>query len=157
MPVLAFLRRLASKWNVLQVKHLVTCPENQRPAGVNLDILHGMSSCTRWPEKAGCGQECLSQIHAAPHDCRVRTILERWYEDKACVLCRQPFGEIHWSARKPALLRADKSTAEWEQIPVEQLPDTLASSRPICFACHLASTLVREYPDLVIDRQRSKS
>jgi hypothetical protein len=143
---------LASKWKWFRVKHLVTCPESQRPAAVDLDIFHQLSTCSRWPERAGCGQQCLSQIEAAPHDCQVRTILERWYEGKTCVVCHQPIGEIHWSVRKPALVRADRLSVEWSQVPVEQLPETLAASSPICFACHMAATLVREHPELIVDR-----
>jgi hypothetical protein len=49
---------------------------------------------------------------------------------------------------------ADKSTAEWSGIPAESLPETLQTALPVCFACHMASTLVRERPDLVTDRSR---
>jgi hypothetical protein len=34
------------------------------------------------------------------------------------------------------------------------LPETLAAAKPICFACHMAQTLVREHPELVVDRHR---
>ena len=62
---------------------VVTCPETDRPAGVALDVRRvlstGMvaaprlrlSSCSRWPERAGCGQECLSQVEAEPEGCLV--------------------------------------------------------------------------------------
>jgi hypothetical protein len=156
--ILSFLGRAARKWKLFSVKHLVTCPENQCPVGVDLDVFQQLTSCSRWPERAGCGQQCLSQIEAAPHDCQVRSILERWYEGKSCVSCRQPFGKIHWDWQKPAVLRADKSTVEWSIIPVERLLETLASSGPICFACHMATTLVREHPELVVERSsRSNS
>lgn len=51
----------------------VTCPENQQPAAVSVDAhyaaatgVHGLPAlrlcdCTRWPERAQCGQPCLSQ------------------------------------------------------------------------------------------------
>jgi hypothetical protein len=52
---------------------LVACPENQRAAVVGIDLRHAASTgmhghpdlrlcdCTRWPERANCGQPCLSQ------------------------------------------------------------------------------------------------
>ena len=160
------LGRVVYRWTVFRAKRLVTCPENQRPAGVNLDAGHAawtglgksphfrLASCTRWPERAGCGQQCLSQIEAAPQDCEVRRILARWYQGKKCVSCGLPFGEILWEYQKPALLNADKRTVEWGQIPVDQLPEVLEQSAPICFTCHMASTLAREHPDLTVDRSR---
>src|SRR5512142_2861678 len=54
---------------------LVACPETKRPAAVELDALRAafslfgdepgrfrLANCSRWPEKAGCGQECLSEV-----------------------------------------------------------------------------------------------
>lgn len=59
---------------------LVACPEDQRAATVSLDARHAAESsidgtaqarvcaCTRWPEHAQCGQECLAQaVHAEPY------------------------------------------------------------------------------------------
>ena len=52
---------------------LVACPENQKTAVVHIDARHAadsgidgcpdlrLSECTLWPERADCGQECLSQ------------------------------------------------------------------------------------------------
>lgn len=57
---------------------LVTCPENSEPAAVTIDPKHvfmtgavgepdlRLSSCSRWPERQECAQECLRQIEAAP-------------------------------------------------------------------------------------------
>lgn len=54
----------------------VTCPADNRPAVVALDVRHAITtriladcslraqSCSFWPEKCGCGQECLRQIQA---------------------------------------------------------------------------------------------
>ena len=158
-----FLGRVAWQWLVFREKRLITCPENQRPAGVQLDAWHAaltgvakpdfrLSSCTRWPDRAGCDQDCLRQIEAAPVDCEVRRILANWYRGKQCAVCGLPFGEILWEVRKPALLLADKGTVDWKQVSVDRLPEVLQQSRPVCFACHMAATLVREHPDLVIDR-----
>lgn len=167
LVVVAALALLAFRpiWNWLRFRgdRVIVCPENQRPAGVVVDALHAaasfsnapdlrLSSCSRWPERAGCGQQCLSQIQESPQDCLVRQILALWYEGRVCAMCQQPFGEIQWVVRKPALLRADKISVEWSEVPAEQLSETLATSLPVCFACHMASTLVRQHPELVVDR-----
>jgi hypothetical protein len=111
-----------------------------------------LSACSRWPERAGCGQECLSQIEAAADGCRVRGILTDWYRGKVCSSCGRPFGDLQWNAVKPAFRTADKVTVEWKQVAVAGLPEMLKTALPVCFACHMASTLVREHPELTIDR-----
>ena len=90
-----FLRRYIR----LRGQRVITCPETGEPAGVELaagraaaTALAGepalrLRDCSRWPERAGCGQECLSQIEAAPEDCLVRSLLTKWYEGISCVDC----------------------------------------------------------------------
>jgi hypothetical protein len=157
--------RLFAAWFRQRGARVITCPETARPAGVEVDALHAaftsfgapdlrLSTCTRWPERAGCGQECLSQIQESPEGCLVRNILAEWYRGKSCASCGQPFAEIEWKLRKPALISADKVSREWSCIAAERLTETLQTALPVCFACHMASTLVREHPDLVTDRSR---
>jgi hypothetical protein len=85
-------------WWTSRGARVITCPENLRPAGVSVNAARlaaqpfvktpelQLSSCSHWPECAGCGQECLKQIEASPEDCLVRTILVKWYEGKRCML-----------------------------------------------------------------------
>jgi len=160
--------RMAGAWWKYRGKRAITCPENQAAAGVTLDASHAaatalrghvelrLSQCSRWPERQDCGQDCLRQIEGAPGDCLVRNILTHWYEGKQCAVCGQPIGEIRWEERKPAVLSADRSSVEWNQIPAEQLQQTLSTAQPICFSCHIANTMVRQHPELVIDRSRPR-
>jgi hypothetical protein len=157
------LARVVWVWRKYHGRRVIQCPENLRPAGVDVDagraavtaLFKGpelrLSSCTRWPEKAGCGQQCLSQIAASPGGCLVRNILAEWYRGKACASCGREFGEIEWT-REPALLNSDKVSLEWKQVPADKLHQVLAASAPLCFACHMANRLVREHPELVVDR-----
>ena len=143
---------------------VVACPENQKPAGVSLErgriVLAAvgasshlrLASCSRWPERAGCGQECLAQIAAAPQDCLVRNIVAKWYEGKVCASCKLPFHEIQWQMSKPALLLADKTSVEWNRVPAERLQETLATAAPLCYSCYLASHLALEHPELAVER-----
>lgn len=58
----------------------VTCPETHQQVGVTIDARHAaatglcgapdfrLSDCTRWPGRAGCGQECLPEaLHNPPY------------------------------------------------------------------------------------------
>ena len=160
------LARVVQLWWTYRGARVITCPENLRPAGVFVAAAHvaarpfakvpelQLSSCSRWPERAGCGQECLKQIEASPEDCLVRTILAKWYAGKRCACCGRPIGEISVSGAQPAVLCADKVSVEWSQIPADRLTETLAAASPICFACHMGNTLVRSHPELVVDRRR---
>ena len=145
-------------------KRLVTCPETQRPAAVEVDAAHAALSastglehlelqrCSRWPERGGCGQECLQQIELAPEGCLVRTIVTQWYAGKACALCGQMIQAVDWMGHKPALLDRDRKTVYWDAIPAEKLPDVFATHAPVCWDCHIAETLLREHPDVVTVR-----
>ncbi len=154
-------------WLKYRGKRVIQCPENLRPAGVVLDAAHAaatgfgkapelrLSQCSRWPERAGCGQECLSQIQAAPEDCLVRNIIAKWYRGKPCGACGQPIGDIDWGGSQPCLLLDDGKTVEWREVPADKLEETLSLSKAICFACHTTRTLVREHPELATDRHRA--
>ena len=158
--------RLVSAWLKYRGRMVIACPENQRPAGVSVDARHAamtslgglpefrLSACTRWPEHAGCGQQCLQQIEESPEDCLIRNILVRWYEGKNCTWCDRPFGEIHLAERKPALLMPDRVSLEWADVPADKLAEMLDTALPLCFTCHTANTMVRTHPELVIDRSR---
>ena len=158
------LARSAWLWWKFRGQRVVRCPENQRPAGVAVDASRAalsvlrahpslqLNTCSRWPERAGCGQECLRQIKEAPADCLVRNILVNWYEGKCCRSCGRPIGPIVTGGAQPALLSADKKSVEWSDIPAEQLQEVLSAAEPVCFACHMASKMMREHPELVIDR-----
>lgn len=145
---------------------VITCPETRRPAGVEVDVTHAaltaaiaypdlrLRSCSRWPERKDCGQECLLQVELGPQDCLLRNILINWYADKHCVSCGRLFGEIHLYDHKPALLSPEGKTVTWSEVPPERVPDVLTTHFPICWDCHILQTFEREYPDMIVDRSR---
>src|SRR5215218_1660308 len=65
-------------------KGVVICPETRRPVAVEVDAALAawaategavdlrLKSCSRWPERAGCHQDCVRQIELAPENCVVR-------------------------------------------------------------------------------------
>ncbi len=143
---------------------LVTCPETSEPAAVSVDATHAaltaafggkelrLTTCSRWPERKGCGQECIRQIETASEGCLVREVARVWYAGKRCVLCRKSAGEIRWLEHPLALMAPDGSTTFWKNIPAEDLPRVLASHRPVCWNCHIAESFRSLHPDLVVDR-----
>lgn len=145
-------------------KRLVTCPETRRPAAVDMDVKHAalsavigppdlrLKNCSRWPERRDCEQECLLQIELSPEDCKVRNILTGWYKDQSCTFCGHRFGDIHLYDHQPALLSPDGRTFEWRDLRAENIPAALETAKPVCWDCHMLKTLMREHPDLVIER-----
>lgn len=145
-------------------ERLVICPETKKPAAVEVAaarramevfVDHGhirLKDCSRWPERRNCGQECLSQVEAAPADCLVWNIVNQWYEGKECVYCHRQFGHLEWHDHPPALMDAQRCTVTWSSIPAEKLPEVFATHWPVCWDCHVAETFRREHADLVVDR-----
>lgn len=149
-------------------ERLVTCPETQEPVSVEVDPMDAafqgllktrevhLKSCTRWPERAGCGQECLAQIEAAPNGCLVRNVLAEWYAGKSCALCHKEL-PVELGQHKPALISPDRVTFEWSDLRVEDLPEILATYQPVCWDCHIVETLYRLHPELITEREPHKA
>src|SRR5918993_4066308 len=88
-----WLVRACSKYRGIKV---VACPETVRPAMVEVDALHAsltaiigrpdirLETCSRWPMKSQCVQECLANLDVAPGECLVSGVLMRWYRGKNC-------------------------------------------------------------------------
>jgi hypothetical protein len=154
----------------LRGKMLVTCPETKKPAAVDVDAKAAaeysiltkphfrLSECSRWPERQGCGQECLSQIEAALEECLVRRFVAKWFAGKACAYCGKPIEGIDWlGGQRPALLDSDRKTVQWDQIRPEELPEVLARYAPVCWNCHITESFRRDHPELVVERPWRKA
>src|SRR5215204_2152769 len=159
------LRRMVSAYLEFRGTRVVVCPETRQHVAVEIDALHAaatatdaeaelrLRSCTRWPERVDCDQDCVYQLANAPEDCAVRTLLADFYEGQSCVFCHKPFGELRWSEHKPALLRPDdRRTFVCRELPAEALPFALDTYLPVCWDCYIAESFRREHPDLVTDR-----
>jgi hypothetical protein len=145
-------------------KRLVTCPETEKPAAVQIAAAESalgafvneptlrLNQCSRWPEKEGCGQDCLSQIEADPQNCLVWNIVAKWYEGKACAFCHKSIGPLHHVDHAPALLGPDFKTTEWKNVRPEELPQIFSTHQPVCWNCHVAENFRRLHPELVTDR-----
>lgn len=142
----------------------VACPETGRPAVVEIDALHAslaaivgrpeirLASCSRWPMKSQCGQECLANLDVAPGECLVSGLLMRWYRGRNCVYCGRPAEELQWMDHKPALQSPEGSLVEWREVPLEKLSLVLKTHQPVCWDCYIAQSFRRDHPDLVVYR-----
>jgi len=167
--VIAGIRRAAQTYLEFRGERLIECPENHKPAAVRVAVGKAaleaavgneqlrLSACSRWPEKQGCGQECLSQIEHSPKSCLVSTIVDNWYQGKSCAYCHKPFGAIHWHDHPPALVDRERKTIQWNEVPVNRLQEVMSSHLPVCWNCHIAESFRREHPELVVDRPASHS
>jgi len=169
VAVVTFAIRFVFAWVQLRGTRVLVCPETNAPVGAELEIgraafataigqqpmLH-LSDCTRWPERAGCNQECLHQLDGAPGACKLRTILEDWYQRRSCAFCRKPFGAINWTDHEPALLTPELHTIEWSEVDPEKVEEILKTHLPVCWNCHIAESFREEHPDLVTDRDAKR-
>jgi len=158
---LALFSGIASTWRRYRGKRLITCPDNRETAAVDVDAWHAatraqlrLTSCSRWPEKEGCGQECLAQVESSPEVCLVQAIVATWYAGKHCAACNREIGPVVWHERPPALLAADGTTHEWPDVAPQELPKIFRTHQPLCWQCHNTESFRRETPQLVIERRR---
>jgi hypothetical protein len=160
--------RFLRAWRRARGVRLITCPENEQPAAVTVDAMDAglaaavnqpsfhLQSCSRWPEKLGCNQACLSQIAEAPDGCLARARVADWYRDQVCVFCRKPIEPLARIDRRAALLSPQGVTVEWDDTPIETLPVVLETHQPVCWSCHISETFRRQFPQAVIDRERQE-
>ncbi len=156
-----WLVKASSQYRGLKV---VTCPETERPALVEVDARHAsltgivgrpeirLENCSRWPIKNQCGQECLANLDVAPSECLVSGVLMRWYRGKKCVYCDKPVEELHWMDHKPVLQTPDGNLVEWREVPIEDISVVLRTHLPVCWNCYIAQSFRKDHPDLVTYR-----
>jgi hypothetical protein len=157
-------RRLLQAWLAFRGTRIVVCPENREMVAVEVDAAHAalsapqgrpqlrLESCSRWPERQGCGQECLGQVQSAPEACLLRNILTDWYEGRTCAYCSRHFAAVRWHDHEPALLAPDGSLVEWSGFRPEAVVDVLATHKAVCWDCRVAEGFRRAHPELVTDR-----
>jgi hypothetical protein len=144
-------------------ERVITCPETRTTEVVRVDAGHAawtdlrgekefrLETCSRWPERADCGQDCLAQIEAAPDGCLVRDRLEGWYRGSECALCGMAIAPIRWFEYRPGLLTPDHRALSWEEVPAKELSTALSNDRPICSDCLLAESFREKFPEKVVD------
>lgn len=148
---MSLLDTLRSFWTTRD-KRIVTCPETLGPVGLRVNHSFVVTTCSRWPERAGCDQACRAEVKASPEETLVETIVTRWYHERDCAYCGKPIQAIGDAAVVPALRSPDGTLQEWRDIAPENLPRLLETSVAVCARCELAESFRRDFPHLVTDR-----
>lgn len=156
----------AIAWFRLRGRRVITCPESKTVEVVEVDAVKGalqdmfrdrpalnLSSCSRWPERQDCGQECLTQIEGSRDGCLLVSMLAQWYEGKSCAYCNRPFKDISWHEHRPGLRSPKGDLVEWSDFPPQTVFDVLSDHEPVCWDCLVAESFRERYPDLVTDRK----
>ena len=124
----------------------VKCPDSRQRADVEVDrkfafwsALRGkehsrLQSCSRWPEKTDCGQECLAQIDPSPEN--IERTLAKWYEGKMCAICNRALTPGDWQRSRLAMLNEQHKLFELRQLRLEEIALRLDQMRPLCWTCH---------------------
>ena len=91
-----------------------------------------------------------------PHDAATTAQLKHFFGGKQCAACSRPIPPVHAGEPHPGLLNTDTYEAiAWEDIPAANLSATLESHVTICSSCVTVETFRRQYPELVVDRDRT--
>jgi hypothetical protein len=122
------------------------CPENGEPVDVEVDRKYAfwtayrgqehtrLESCTHWPEKGDCGQECLAQLDPTPEN--VERLMLGWYKGKTCCICSRAITPSDWRRGRLAWLDDDYKLVALRQVNLKQLQFALQDMRPLCWTCH---------------------
>lgn len=127
-------------------RHGIICPETDQPADIELDPRYAMrtaarnyehsrlASCSRWPEKDECGQECLAQVNPSPEN--IERLLSKWCAGKGCAICARALNAADWSFSRIGLLDERQKLIELHDVQLNRLQLELKGKRPLCWKCH---------------------
>jgi len=169
LVVLVYVGLAVANYIRMRGTRIIVCPENQQPAAVEVDAAHAamtavwespdirLEACSRWPEREDCDQACTGQIAVSPSETLAFEMLRRWYADKNCAICRRALAPLQHVGPKPGMLNVatpSHETLGWDEIPAEHLPAMFETHLPVCSSCQVAEAFRRQFPDLVLDRDR---
>jgi hypothetical protein len=108
---------------------VVVCPRAELPARLEFDPIHGMESCSRWPELEGCNQACMPQVEFSAEELEDFTAR---YEGENCASCGVTLTGDDWYKNRLATL--DPQTATPNR--TRSLPEGSNQDHdPICSTC----------------------
>ena len=145
-------------------RRTVICPEDHEPVTVELDntfafrtALRGeeherLHTCSRWPEKGDCGQECLAQVDPSPEN--LERLLQKWHQGKTCVICERPLTPADWRRSRLALLNEKQKLFELRHMHLDEIPSALDHMAPLCWNCHQEERVRQAEPQRILKGDR---
>ena len=152
-------------WREFRGQRVLTCPETQRPVAAEINAARAargalvdnprfvITSCSRWPEKAGCDQACAAQVEASPRETLARSLVRLWFDDHPCVYCGKAITDLGNEKVMPALRGPDGKLREWNHVSPEELPELFRNAVAVCPICDLVESFRSDFPDLVTERE----
>jgi hypothetical protein len=153
-------------WLHVHGSRVVICPETQKPVAVKVDVGHAvatavwekpdlkLTSCTRWPERAGCDQPCVRQIESEPSETSPKMIAGHFFTKEKCAICRKPIEAPSAMTLQPGFMDpATHKVQSWEEVSPQDLPAAIATRHALCANCTLAETFRQRFPERVTDRR----
>jgi hypothetical protein len=149
----------------------IVCPESHTPAAVQIDLSHRirtllrgggeflrLKSCSRWPERKACGEECLLQIDLRPKI--LDDVLQKWCAGKPCALCGRRLTENDWRLGYFSAVNDQNEFVNAREMPLysHELTIALAQYRPVCRNCQ-STQLAKRAAKIVLlkgDRRATK-
>jgi hypothetical protein len=164
--LLVYLVIAVRTWSRVHGARVVVCPETQRPVTVRVDVARAVASavwespdlavtsCSRWPARQDCDQPCVRQIETAPADTSPKVIAAHFFARQHCAICSSPIAPLSAVTQPPGLMDpATHRVERWNDIAPQDLPQAIATRRPLCANCTRAEAFRRRVPDRVTDRE----
>ncbi len=134
------------KYHREPTKQVVVCPETKKRAEVEVDRRHALltllknqkelrlKTCSHWPERADCDEDCLAQLEIGP---LTELVLGKWCEGKSCAICAVPIKRTDWQRGRAATVDVvNHLLVQLRDMDWEQLPMILDQHEPLCWKCH---------------------
>ena len=96
--------------------------------------------------------------HVTRHDHATYELLKRFFDGKACAICRRAIPPVHRTGLKPGLMNPDTHDMQpWDEIPNGHTASAFQNRLPVCPSCVVAESFRHRFADRVVDRDRALS
>jgi hypothetical protein len=126
-------------------------------AGIAFTVRGFKASAARATDAGRNGQVTAAEapVASSRQDAGTTELLKRYFDGKACAICKRSIPPVQRTGPKPGLLDpVSHETRSWDQIPTGNL-SSLETQLPLCSGCLVAESFRQRFPDRVTDRERS--
>ena len=110
-----------------------------------------LQSCSRWPEKGNCEQDCLVQVDQSPEN--LERLFAKGMRQELCYL-HPPDHSVGLATRPARSFEPAAELFELRDMSPDDLEAVLAQTRPLCLQCHQGERQRQAGPRLVLKGDR---